>query len=145
MDVLFFSNNMNEQTQTCKDSIWLELCTQERLKHKTIEKQSEVQEDLLDYCRLWEIKDEEEWYSRWTTHPKKCVQKQIKKEMKWLCVYQEIDAKAIEKQIANIIHLWKKVQDYEHVWYYLFIRTFEQAIDNYNDIQSVEYCPDFKL
>ena len=110
-------------------SVWETLCV--RLKEKSVEEQSAPQKDLLDYFRLWEIQDKEEWHKRWINHPREEVRLQIFKAMKELITdrFFPYDV-TLEETMHVITELWKDVKEYERN-YRGFFRTLTQADNNF--------------
>ena len=109
-------------------SVWESLCA--RLKEKSVVEQSAPQKDLLDYFRLWEIQDKEEWHKRWINHPREEVRLQIFKAMKELITdrFFPYDV-TLEETMHVITELWKDVKEFERN-YRGFFGTLTQA-DNY--------------
>ena len=108
-------------------SVWETLCA--RLKGKSVEEQSAPQKDLLDYFRLWEIQDKEEWHKRWINHPREEVRLQIFKAMKELTdTFFAYDV-TLKEIMHTIAELWKDVKEYERN-YRGFFSTLAQA-DSY--------------
>ena len=115
-----------ERKKEKMSSVWEKMCA--RLKEKSVEEQSEPQEDLLDYCRLWEIHDQDEWHKRWINHPKEHVRNQILKAMKEPAKTFAYNV-TLEETMHIIAELWKEVKEYERT-YRGFISTMAEA-DSY--------------
>ena len=72
----------------------------------------EEYEDLLGYCRVWDIKNNEQFWQKWIAHPKERVRLDIFDE---LAMYQSREAYCLEA-ISWMLTMWlhaKKVEEEE--------------------------------
>ena len=72
--------------------------------------ENEEYEDLLGYCRAWQIENRDQFWQKWIGHPQERDRLAIFGE---LAGYQSREAYTLEDQVRWVVQMWRHIQKIE--------------------------------